>query len=105
MPVVRRSPSNRHPEHDALVQELVRHLRDEPDLPTLPRIVEETVPLSPTLRVYVLWDRWESVRDIERSEIILQAYDQARGREAMLQVSVASGLTPSEAARLGLTDL
>jgi len=103
MPVVRRNPTHRHPNHDALVHEIVRHLKDEPDLPELPRIVEETVTLSPALRVYVLWDQWDSVRDVERSEIILQAYDQARGRAAMLQISVASGVTPAEALQLGMT--
>ncbi len=77
MPVVRRGPSNRHPHHDALVLERVRHLKDEPNLPEFPRIVEETVPLSTSIRVLVLWDEWESVRDVERSEIILEAYDQA----------------------------
>lgn len=104
MPVVRRGPSNRHPEHDALVDELVRHLKDEPNLPEVPRIIEETVPLSPSIRVYVLWDEWKSVRDVERSEIILEAYDKARGREDMLKISVASGLTPLEAQQLGLSD-
>ena len=104
MPVVRRSPSNRHPHHDALVDELVRHIRGEPNLPEFPRIIEETVPLSPSIRVHVLWDEWESVRDVERSEIVLEAYDRARGREEMLKISVASGLTPRDAQRLGLSD-
>jgi hypothetical protein len=107
MPVIQRKPSRQHPEHDALVRELVRHLAPAADdeLPAFPRIVEEAVPLSRALRVFVLWDRWESVRDIERSEIILEAYDQARGREAMLQISVASGVTPTEAMQLGMTEL
>ena len=106
MPVIQRKPSRQHPEHDALVRELVRHLAPAADdeLPAFPRIVEEAVPLSRALRVFVLWDRWGSVRDIERSEIILEAYDKARGREEMLKISVASGLTPTDAQRLGLSD-
>ena len=107
MPVIQRKPSRQHPEHDALVAELVRHLKPAPDdlLPEFPRIIEERVPLSRALRVLVLWDRWQSVREIERSEIILEAYDQARGREAMLQISVATGVTANEALQLGMTEL
>jgi len=103
MPVIRKrlGPKD-HPEHDRFVAELVRHLAGESGLPAFPRIVEEDVRLSDNFRVYVSWDEWASVPETERSEIILEAYKQARGVSEMLRISVAMGLTPLEAKQLGL---
>lgn len=103
MPVIRkRLGAREHPDHNNLVAELVRHLKDEPNLPEFPKIIEEPVRLSSTLRVYVFWDAWGSVPELERSEIILEAYEQARGKQEMLRVSVAMGLTPLEGKQLGI---
>lgn len=103
MPVIPRKPSYYHPEHDELVGELVRHLRPAEDdsLPSFPRIIEESVRLSPALRVFVIWDRWQGVQTRERDEIILEAYDQARGRNEMARIAVVRGLTPNEALEIG----
>ena len=65
-------------------------------------IVEEEVRLSNNFRVYVSWDDWASVPETERSEIILEAYKQAKGVPEMLRISVAMGLTPLEAKQLGV---
>jgi len=107
MPVFSRKPPHFHPAHDELVGELVRHLQPaEGDvLPELPRIIEESVRLSPALRVFVIWDRWHGVAERERDEIILEAYDQARGRPEMARIAVVRGLTPQEALELGATHL
>jgi len=102
MPVIKRKLHAAHPDHHKLVDELVRHLQQANDLPEYPRIVEEDDRLSQNMHVYVLWDLWGSVSERERSEIILEAYEQARGKVEMLRVSVAMGLTPIEAARMGL---
>ena len=103
MPVIKKriGPKD-HPDHERLVGELVRHLRDEPNLPALPRIVEEDVRLTSSIRVYVLWDEWQTVSERERSEIVLQAYERARGQAEMLRISVAMGLTPLEAKELAI---
>jgi hypothetical protein len=103
MPVERRkSPLNQHPDHDALVAELVRHLKAEPSLPAEPRIVEEEQRLSDSLHVVVYWTRWASVKEEERSAIILDAYEQALGKPQMLKITVAMGLTPMEAKQMGV---
>lgn len=102
MPVIKRKLRAEHPDHQKLVDELVRHLKDEPDLPELPRIIEEDDRLSNNMHVYVLWDAWNSVTERERSEIILEAYKKARGQEEMLRVTIAMGVTPLEAKNLGL---
>jgi hypothetical protein len=44
---------------------------------------------------------WENFSESERCQIILEAYDRARGRDAMLRISVAVGLTTREANELG----
>jgi hypothetical protein len=91
-----------------MVQELIRHLKatEGDDLPEQPRIIEETVPLSHALRVFVIWDRWaEIIEDRERDEMILEAYDQALGRQAMANISVVRGLTPGMALEIGATHL
>ena len=103
MPVIKkRLGPKEHPDHDRLVAELVRHIRDERGLPAFPKIVEEDVRLSDNFRVYVSWDDWASVPDVERSQIILEAYRQARGVHDMLRISVAMGLTPLEARQIGI---
>jgi hypothetical protein len=102
MPVIKRKIHGEHPDHHKLLDELVRHLQPAQDLPQYPRIIEEDDRLSQNMHVYVLWDAWNSVSERERSEIILEAYEQARGKTEMLRVSVAIGLTPLEAARMGL---
>lgn len=105
MPVVhRRNNPRHHPDHDALVAEIERHLRaaDNEQLPPEPRIVIEEARLTKNLRVYVLWRRWESVKETERSEIILDAYERVYGVPEMLRISVAMGLTPEDARELGM---
>ncbi len=107
MPVIRKKP-RQHAEHEAMVRELVRHLKATEDevLPEQPRIIEETVPLSHALRVFVVWDRWTEIAEQrERDEIILEAYDQALGRESMARISVVRGLTRPETLEIGATHL
>jgi hypothetical protein len=103
MPVVRKRLGPKgHPSHDLFVAELVRHLRGGEELPEYPKIVEEDVPLSKNFRVYVSWNEWASVSELERSEIILEAYQEAKGVPEMLRISVAMGLTPLQAKQLGI---
>jgi hypothetical protein len=102
MPVVKRKLHSEHPDHHKFLCELIRHLKEKEGLPEYPRIIEEDDRLSQNMHVYVLWDAWASVSERERSEIILEAYEQARGKDEMLRISVAMGVTPIEAARMGL---
>ncbi|MGI4792344.1 MAG: hypothetical protein ACRYFS_26250 [Janthinobacterium lividum] len=49
----------------------------------------------------VVWDEWRDLSQQERSSMILRAYEAANGIDAAIEVSVAMGLTVSEAERLG----
>jgi hypothetical protein len=104
MPVFHHAPARTH-QHLELVAELARHLEPPPgaQLPSQPEIYEEAVPgTRPLMRVWVVWSAWGQLSEAERSRIILEAYERARGRQAMLGVSIAAGLTPREAEELGL---
>ncbi len=106
MPVVRRKEQIQgHPEHDSLRDELTEHLKRDvaEGVAEQPLIVEEEIRGSSRFRVYVLWDRWTSVKDDERSQIILEAYQNAYGAEKMLNASLVLGVTAIEAKQLGIS--
>lgn len=66
-----------------------------------PNIIEQPGP-SGALHLYVIWDKWAGIPQIERSEVILGAYKDVRGVEAAATVTVAAGLTKKEAKELGV---
>jgi hypothetical protein len=64
-----------------------------------PRIVEEELPQH-RFYVTVIWPEWVQVPAEDRGRIILEAYQEA-GVDKTLRISVALGLTPDEAMRIG----
>lgn len=85
--------------HAELVKELVEEMQLG-DKGTGPVIVEQ--PVKTRLHVYVLWHKWDGVREEHRSAAILDAYKEHFGEEKMRSVSIAMGLTGSEAKSLGI---
>ena len=51
--------------------------------------------------ILVVWDEWKTLSQQERSQIIMHAYEEEYGLAEVQTVSVAMGLTSSEAERLG----
>lgn len=109
MPVRKLSNDRRrHSDHTKMVSVLAVELKkDEKELATppydLPLIVEDPIPRSDLLHVYVLWSQWQNVQDeLQRSSIILDAYQQVRGEEEMRRISVAMGVTQQQAEAMGL---
>jgi hypothetical protein len=100
MPVERRSST---PERAQVKAPLIQELRDEygsgansPN--TEPRIIlEESTPNGP-LHVYVIWSKWTDFSQQERSEMIMDALDDANAMkpEEIVRVTVAMGMTPEE---------
>ena len=76
----------------------VRPSQPAPD----PVIIQEEQKLTNRYHVWVIWDAWAKVPDTERGPVILDAYEQALGREEAIRISVAMGLTPEEAGALGI---
>lgn len=77
----------------------------ESSLPTSPAeapvIIEEPTPRGP-IHVTVVWNAWADLQPEDRGRVILEAYRQAQGEDKTRHISVALGVTSSEARRLGL---
>ncbi|NOT02543.1 MAG: hypothetical protein HOP29_18200 [Phycisphaerales bacterium] len=100
MPFVKRKLPAKNPDHGKWVSKLAAECRK--DTGNGPRIIEEQVPGSKQLHVYVIWDDWADAPDHERSAAILDAYKEAFDEETMLNVTIAMGLTTQEAAAMGI---
>jgi len=93
--------------HSCSRQELLGILADELTLPygaelqRQPLIFEQPIPGTDTIHVLVLWERWARVPPQERGQIILEAFEQSQPA-LFHRITVALGLTLSEALSLGL---
>src|SRR5438874_12300624 len=86
--------------HARLVQELAKELRQSSGR-VMPYILEEEVSATGLRNVTVIWDRWKGIREENRSDVILAAYEAAEGKEYADSVASAIGVTPTEAVALG----
>ena len=90
------------PRHDELVKLLVAEM-DKGAEGTGPTIIDQRVMNSDRRHVYVIWDDWKDVVEDHRSAAILDAYGEKHGKEQMLKVSIAMGLTSQESEALGIS--
>lgn len=102
MPVKKLTRPGPSPAAQALLNRLVDEWRHPDPNATQPIIVEESGGQAQPTHLYVIWDDWAPLGSIERSEVIMDAYEQVRGRASAVNVTVAMGLTPTEADRLGI---
>ena len=102
MPVKKLTRSGPSPAAQVLLNRLVDEWRQPDPKATQPIIVEESAGQSQPTHLYVIWDDWAPLGSIERSEVIMDAYEQVCGRPGAVNVTVAMGLTPAEADRLGI---
>ena len=86
----------------SLKNRLANELRQPAPGEVQPLILMEGGGIPGSQHIYVIWDDWRDISAIERSEIIMDALEEARGREACLVITVAMGLTPQEAKRLNI---
>ncbi len=70
--------------------------------PAEPFIIEDGEPQKGPLNLYVIWNAWQDLDPIERSEIIVNACEQVRGRNFVTKVLSATGLTTAEAEQMHL---
>ena len=102
MPVkklVRAGPSS---SAEALRDRLIQEWRQPDPAAHQPIIVEESTGAGQPVHLYVIWDDWSPLGSIERSEVIMDAYEAVHGRSQGANVTVAMGLTQTEAIRLGI---
>lgn len=87
--------NHEHPAHDALVSVLAGEFQGvSQEWPLVVIFYSRVTPNCP--RLLVVWDRWLGVKPDERSEIILEAFQEVHGRHLMVRVAEAIGLTPSQ---------
>jgi hypothetical protein len=102
MPRVKRGPDQtRKTRSPELLDELVTELRDSHDSGQ-PMIEEFTFPRTNGVRVTVIWDKWDTLSDQARSEIIIQAYELVEGKDFADRITLWSGYTMEEAYQSGL---
>jgi len=70
--------------------------------PAEPFIIEDGDLQKGPVNLYVIWNAWRELDPIERSEVIVNACEQVRGRKFVVKVSSATGLTTAEAEQMHL---
>ena len=88
------------PKAEVLVSRLAEELKHPAPGHVQPLILLEGGRGQTPSHVYVIWEDWRDIPAIDRSEMIMDAYEQAKGKKASLNVLVAMGLTSEEAKRL-----
>jgi hypothetical protein len=96
-----RPPDSSSPKYAKLVKKLVEELKGD-RVGVQPVILEVQIPATGSRHVRVIWDEWERIDDEQRSLIIVEAYTKLEGEEVEEQLTVADGVTPTEALALGL---
>lgn len=97
MPVERRAWQPMPGVAESLVEELISEYRLGANSPNQePRIIIDEGEIPRVLQVYVIWSRWEGMRDTERSNVIMDALEVCMRPEELAQVTLAWGLTPEE---------
>ncbi|HEY5962327.1 MAG TPA: hypothetical protein VIV60_37480 [Polyangiaceae bacterium] len=90
--------------NDDRYQKLKARLVDEwsgrPGEEPLPDILEERDARSRVIHVTVTWDEWSDLDAQTRSELIVDALQAVKGEAAVVELTLAMGLTRAEAARL-----
>jgi len=102
MPVKKLTRNPVNPAAQRLKDRLVEEWKDTSSTAAQPIILEEGGTTTQPLHLYVVWDEWDPLPQIERSEIIMDAYEETHNPNAAINVTVAMGLTPREADRLGI---
>jgi len=91
------------PAAQRLQARLVREWQNDAPPASQPVLIEAPGDrFNPSTHLYVIWDEWESLDQIRRSEIIMDAYEETHEPQELLRVTVAMGLTTAEAERLGI---
>lgn len=85
-----------------LVSRLADELRQPAPGEAQPLILLEGGDAEHPQHIYVIWDEWRDISGIERSEVIMEAFEHAKGKDRCLDVTLAMGLTSAEAKRLNI---
>jgi hypothetical protein len=94
---------------DPVYEQLKVQLRAEWEQPTPSTDAHVIIEAEDSLRpqqaptnLYVIWNAWQNLSQKQRSEMLLDVYSDVKGISAARNVTLAMGLTPAEASRLGI---
>ena len=99
MPVIKRT-AVKPPDEQSLIDELAGELRS-PREKGQPLILQFPIGDTADFNVYVVWDRWASVSEVYRNDMIYKAYFQF-DRSLPAKIPTATGLTTAQAIVDGL---
>jgi hypothetical protein len=99
---VRRFEPHVSTEHASLVDQLAQEWGASTSHASEPLILEEFDRSNEIEHVYVVWSRWSGIDRAERSEIIMDAAETHLGPSKARNITVAMGVEPDEARRMGL---
>jgi hypothetical protein len=102
MPVKQLNRRTNDPDAQKLLQRLVSEWQNPDPKAAQPVILEERDERGGSIHIFVIWDDWGSLSNVERSEIVTDAFEQRYGHDETMNLTVAMGLTPIEADRLGI---
>ncbi len=94
-----RQPTPAVAELTRLIVQEWQHPTERPDQPIV--LLDRSAP-GGARHVFVVWDRWENLEQLQRSEAIMDAAEAVLGKAESLKVTVAMGLTKEEAKRLNI---
>lgn len=98
MPVAQRVGMMERIKTEQLAERLLEEWRAQQTGEGEPLIIEEAPRRGERPNhLYVVWSEWSDLTPIERSKMILQAYEKYKGRDIANSVTLAMGLTPNEA--------
>lgn len=89
--------------HD-LNQRLTEEWHNRATTEPRPDIREEVDQQGRPVHLYVIWSEWADIDHQRRSEVIMDAFIAVHGAAAVSNISVAMGITPEEAKRMGISD-
>ena len=92
----------RNPIYEMIGQRLVEEIKSPQPGTAEPIIILENQGQQTPTHLYVIWNEWGQLTQLERSEIVLEAYREAKGTGSASQLRVALGLTQEEAGRMGI---
>ncbi len=92
----------KNPIYEMFGQRLVEELKNPQPGTAEPIIILESQGQQTPTHLYVIWSEWGQLTQLERSEIVLDAYREAKGTSFASHLRVALGLTPEEAERMGI---
>lgn len=97
---VNQTSANRH---EQMTERLYQEWQAQEAGDDEPLIIEEAQqPGGRANHLYVIWSEWSDLSPLERSRIIMRAYEKYRGRDLAISVTLAMGLTPDEARHMNI---